>query len=116
MRIFAGDLSLLDFQWLIEHARWQSLPVPPGEDVQGLDVRQWIGKDGVVFSAFPIPRGPASEVFGTVDLDPVPDWANSTGLTCTIGVDELIAALGLKIGPEGPFRLLDSHLDEVRSF
>jgi len=116
MRIFAGDLSLPDFRWLIEHAGWRELPVPSGEDVQGLDVRQWIGKDGVVFSAYPIPRGPGSDVFGTVHLDPVLGWAQATGLTCKIDVEELVAELGLKVGTEGPFRLLDEHLGAVRSY
>ncbi len=116
MRIYAGDLSFPDFRWLIEHAHWQALPVPPGEDLQGLDVRQWIGKHGVVFSAYRIPRGSRSEVFGTVDLKPVPSWAMSTGLRCTISVEELVAKLGLSVGPEGAFRLLNFHLDEVRSY
>lgn len=116
MRIFAGDLSLPDFRWLIEHAGWQELPVPSGEDVQGLDVRQWIGKDGVVFSAYPIPRGPGSGVFGTVHLDPAPHWADASGLPCKIDVEELAANLGLKVGTEGVFRLLNGHLGEVRSY
>ena len=72
MRIFAGDQSLAEFRWLIEHAGWLELPVAPGEDHQGLDVRQRIGKEGLVFSAYPIARGTGPERFGRVDLEPLP--------------------------------------------
>lgn len=116
MRIYAGDLSLPEFRWLIEQAGWQALPVPPGEDVQGLDVRQWIGKDGVVFSAYPIPRGSSSSVFGNVSLEPPPEWAKSAGITCTIAVEDLLAAMGLDSDEEGAFRLLDSRLDDVKAY
>jgi hypothetical protein len=114
MRIFAGDLSLPEFRWLIEHAGWQALSVPPGEDVQGLDVRQWIGKDGVVFSAYPIPRG--SSVFGSVSLEPPPEWAKSARVACTITVEELLAKTGLDSGEEGPFRSLNRRLDDVKAY
>ena len=114
MRIFAGDLSVPEFRWLIEHAGWQELPVGPGEDVQGLDIRQRIGKEGVVFSAYPIPRG--TEVFGRVDLEPLPRWAASTELTCSVTVEELVAQLGLDNPGEGIFRLLGARVHAVKDY
>ena len=116
MRIYAGDLSLPEFRWLIENAGWQDLPVPPGEDVQGLDVRQWIGKDGVVFSAYPIPRGSSSSVFGSVSLEPPAEWAQSAGVDCAITVGELLTKLGLDCEEEGAFRLLNGRLNDVKAY
>ena len=116
MRIYAGDLSLPAFRWLIEHAGWQEPPVAPGVDHQGLDVRQRISKDGIVFSAYPIPRGTVPEVFGRVDLEPLPQWAKSTDISCTISVEELLAQLGLESPEEESFRLLDARLDDVKAY
>ncbi len=116
MRVFAEEFRSANFAWLIEHDGWEALPVPPGEDVQGLDVRQWIRKDGVVFSAYSIPRGTVPDEFSTVDLDPLPQWAQSLGLTCAISVPDLVAKLGLDAAPDGAFRLLNAHLGEVRAY
>ena len=112
-RTAPGEIWYSEFRWLIDHAGWQALPAAPGDDLQGPDVRERIGKDGVVFSAYPIPRGPG--VFGRVGLEPVPQWASSTGLQCEISVEELCSELGLDGDPKGRFRLLDSRLEDVKS-
>jgi hypothetical protein len=114
MQIYAENLSVREFDWLVEHRGWQALPSAPGDEVQGLDVRKRIGKEGIVFSAYAIPRGAEDDVFGEVALDPVPPWARSLLLTCTMTSAELLDRLGLDASPAAPFRLLDSQPQPAR--
>jgi hypothetical protein len=108
------DVRYREFLWLIEHAGWRALPAAPGDDVQGLDVRDRIGKDGVVFSAYPIPRGPGH--MGRVDLEPRPRWSESSGIACETSVEELCARFGFAGDPERGFLFLETRLEDVKSW
>ena len=101
-----------EFQWLIDHAGWQAAALLP-ED-QGVDTRERVAKDGVIFSAYRIPR--AGSLFGRVDLDHLPQWAQSTGLECTISVEELHEKLDLEPGEHGHFRALNSRFEDMKSY
>jgi hypothetical protein len=109
-----ADVRFSPFRWLIDHAGFCALPAAPYDDVQGPDVRERIGKNGVVFSAYPIPR--LSGHFGQVDLDPLPQWAQSTDLTCTIPAEELSVQLGFTGDPERSFEFLGSRVEDVKAF
>lgn len=109
-----AEIRFSEFRSLIEHSGWRPLPPAPGDDRQGPDVRERIGKNGVVFSAYPIPRGPGA--FGRVDLEPLPQWAESTGLNCEVSVEELGSELGFADDAQPSFRSLDDRLDDVKSF
>ena len=111
-----ADIWFPEFRWLIDHAGWHALPAAPGDDIQGPDVRNRIGKDGVVFSAFPIPRGSRDVFGGRVNLDPPPQWAISVGLPCTVTVEELVSKLALRDAEGGDFLLLNSRLKDVVSY
>jgi hypothetical protein len=100
------------FQWLIDHAGWHEAALLP-ED-QGVDTRERIAKDGIIFSAYRIPRGGSS--FGRVDPDRPPQWAQSTGVGCSITVEELHEQLGLRPDEREYFRALDSRFDDVKSY
>jgi hypothetical protein len=109
-----ANVRFSQFRPLVDHAGWHVLPAAPHEDVQGPDVRDRIGKDGVVFSAYPTPR--ASSHFWAVELELLPEWAESTGLRCEIPVDELCERLGFAGDPERSHEFLNARLDDVKAF
>jgi hypothetical protein len=110
----SADVRCPEFHWLIEHAGWRVLPAAPGDDRQGPDVRERIGKNGVVFSAYPIPRGGSR--MGRVDLDVRPRWTESSGLACETSVEEVCSRFGFAGDPERAFQFLDTRLEEVKSW
>lgn len=110
----SADVRFSQFRRLVDHAGWWVLPAAPYDDRQGPDIRERIGKDGVVFSAYPIPRGPGH--YGKVELDPPPQWAQSTGLTCDVSVEDLCENLGFAGDPERSFEFLGSRLEDVKAF
>jgi hypothetical protein len=107
------DTMIPEFQWLIDHHGWTALERLPND--QGLDVRDRIAKDGIIFSAYVIPRGEVGRV-GEVDSDPPPSWAQSTGEYCTVSARELAEILEIAAPEDEYFRALSARLGEVKAY
>ena len=106
----AEALSIPAFRRLVGEAGWLALR----PELNGLDTRQRIEKDGVIFSAYAISKSPHG--YGTVALLDPPFWAVQAQLPCEASVEDLRQMLKISAMDDIVFLQLSEKLQELKSY